>query len=194
MARDFLLWAYPRAETYSHWMRYSVHRALPTIARGVADRGKPWRSCQTWRRNVTSKDSDGEAQWCSPDIGAGRVSEWPPNLVWLRRTNLTKCSRLGRRSAQHHFPSLLGGHIRMYLKRTRSSPPGNKALHLEQATLPWSQLPGESIVTISYFAPQLGQLNRIGSELCMLSRSSLQPPKMQKKPRHTGGVAGEAEV
>ena len=55
----------------------------------------------------------------------------------------------------------------MYLKRRLSSPAGNRALHFEHATLPWYQLPGESIVTILYFAPQLGQLNRIGSELFM---------------------------
>jgi len=42
-----------------------------------------------------------------------------------------------------------------------------RTLHLEQATLPWCQLPGDSIGTILYFAPQPGQLNGIGSELCM---------------------------
>jgi len=57
--------------------------------------------------------------------------------------------------------------MRMYLKRIPSSPPENRTLHSEQATLPRCQLPGESIVTILYLAPQLGQLKRIGSELCM---------------------------
>jgi hypothetical protein len=55
----------------------------------------------------------------------------------------------------------------MYLNSTRSSPAGKRALHFKQATLPRCQLPGNSIVTILYFARQLGQLNGIGSELFM---------------------------
>jgi len=70
----------------------------------------------------------------------------------------------------------------MYLKRTPSSPPGNRALHSEQATLPQCQLPGESIVTILYFARQLGQLNRVGSELCMTDAKVCCSIKNLKKP------------
>jgi len=55
----------------------------------------------------------------------------------------------------------------VYLKTTRSSPAGNRALHFKQVTLPRCQLPGQSIATILYFARQLGQLKRIDSDLFM---------------------------
>ena len=32
VARNFLRWAYPWADDYCDWMRWSVHRALPAIA------------------------------------------------------------------------------------------------------------------------------------------------------------------
>jgi hypothetical protein len=55
----------------------------------------------------------------------------------------------------------------MYLKKTCSSPAGNTASHLKQATLPLCVRRGDSIVTILYVAPQLGQLNGIDSTLFM---------------------------
>jgi len=52
----------------------------------------------------------------------------------------------------------------MYSSETRPSPTGNKASHLTQLNL----LPfGTSIVTIMYFAPQLGQAKAIGSDLLL---------------------------
>jgi hypothetical protein len=91
----------------------------------------------------------------------------------------------GRRLFRAHWQKrsagllpLPGGHTRTYLKSICSSPAGKRVLHFEQATLPWYQLPGESIVTILYFAPQLGQLNIIGSGRCMTDAKAL----MKKAP------------
>jgi hypothetical protein len=57
-------------------------------------------------------------------------------------------------------------------------------LHFKQATLPWYQRPGESIVTILYVARQLGQLNRIGSELFM--------PEINKTPARASDHSDES--
>ena len=56
---------------------------------------------------------------------------------------------------------------KMYLKTRRPSTAGNGALHRMQDTLPRIGAAEGSIVTILYSAPQLGQLNRMGSESLM---------------------------
>jgi hypothetical protein len=62
----------------------------------------------------------------------------------------------------------LSGRTRMYLKKTSSSAAGNTASHLKQATSPRCDSPADCIEIILYSAPQLGQLNEIGSALFMV--------------------------
>src|SRR6516165_8377763 len=58
----------------------------------------------------------------------------------------------------------LGRPTRKYLKKTRSSPVGNKASHFRQAIVPCTASLGASIVTTLYSASQSGQLKSIGSD------------------------------
>jgi hypothetical protein len=53
---------------------------------------------------------------------------------------------------------------KMYLSETRPSPTGNEAWHFTQPNLLLCKPFGTSIVTMMYFAPQLGQSKAIGSD------------------------------
>jgi hypothetical protein len=61
----------------------------------------------------------------------------------------------------------------MYSSETCPSPAGNKAAHFTQSNFLRQTLFATSVVTMMYFAPQLGQLKAIGSDLSGVKRAGI---------------------
>ena len=72
----------------------------------------------------------------------------------------------------HHQPLVATS---MYSSDARPSPTGKKASHLRQPNLLCFSPLGTSMVTIMYFAPQLGQAKAIGSDLFGKQRAAICP-------------------
>jgi Predicted membrane protein (DUF2214) len=123
-----------------------------------------------WRRALTA---DSAFLPAAPDIAGVRRFLWTevvffafiPAFAAARPGAMAPSPTDGALSAV--FPCCLAVLQGCTWKKARSLPAGNSASHLKQATLPRCAAPGESIVTILYFAPQLGQLKEIDSVLFM---------------------------
>jgi hypothetical protein len=61
----------------------------------------------------------------------------------------------------------------MYSSETRPTPAGNKVSHFKQPNLLRWTLFATSVVTMMYFAPQLGQSKAIGSDLLGVQRACI---------------------